>query len=74
MNIFKPCKLTVDGVRVVIDGNRVVSVESGDFLASPELSAKALREATRIRRNRASRARYNMMRDLGMIKTPYGWE
>ena len=37
--------------------------------------AKAVRhEAARQRRNRNSRERNQAMRDLGMKRTPYGWE
>lgn len=32
------------------------------------------REAARQRRNRANREKYQAMKDLGMVKTPYGWE
>lgn len=41
----------------------------------PEFIAKAVRaEAARQRRNRNARERNQAMRDLGMVKTPYGWE
>ncbi len=32
------------------------------------------REAARLRRNRNARERSQTMRDLGMKRTPYGWE
>lgn len=41
----------------------------------PESLAKLVRrEASRLRRNRNARERNQAMRDLGMTKTPYGWE
>lgn len=41
----------------------------------PEFVAKEVRaEAARQRRNRNSRERSQALRDLGMVKTPYGWE
>lgn len=39
------------------------------------IEAKTIcREASRLRRNRKARERSQAMRDLGMKKTPYGWE
>lgn len=39
------------------------------------LEAKTIRrEASRLRRNRTTRERNQAMRDMGMTKTPYGWE
>lgn len=41
----------------------------------PESIAKLVRrEASRQRRNRNARERNQAMRDLGMTKTPHGWE
>lgn len=33
-----------------------------------------IRDAVRLRRNKRARARYDAMRSLGMVRTPYGWE
>lgn len=43
--------------------------------ALEESKAKLIRrEASRLRRNRNARERNQAMRDLGLKKTPYGWE
>jgi hypothetical protein len=39
-----------------------------------DLARKVRREASRLRHNRNARERNQAMRDLGMKKTPYGWE
>lgn len=39
-----------------------------------DLAQEVRREASRLRRNRNARERNQAMRDLGMTKTPYGWE
>lgn len=39
-----------------------------------DLAARVRREASRQRRNRNARERADVMRSLGLVKTPYGWE
>lgn len=84
----KPCRVTYQGVRysVAVDGQvfptwkNVATVPGGRNTwslgdAVDVTLAKAVRaEASRQRRNRNSRDRDQGMRDLGMKKTPYGWE
>jgi hypothetical protein len=52
-------------------------VSAGTFLAdvngSPEAEAVAA-ELRRKRRNAKRRANYRAHRDLGLVRTPYGWE
>lgn len=38
------------------------------------IAKKIRQEAQRLRRNRNARERNQARRDLGMVKTPYGWE
>jgi hypothetical protein len=45
-----------------------------DAVAAQPLTAQDKKDRAKVRRNQKARARYQAMRDLGMIKTPYGWE
>lgn len=45
------------------------------YVAQSEESARTEMQASKRRRiNARNRARYGMMRDIGLVKTPYGWE
>lgn len=85
----KPCRVTVDGTRYEISADGTVRptwIETPDPMAhtdggrvyGPQASAEEARrvraEASRQRRNRNARLRDQAMRDLGMVRTPYGWE
>lgn len=48
-----------------------VLTETGNALATEH---KAKLASARAKRNAASRGRSQAMRDVGMVKTPYGWE
>lgn len=85
-----PCRVTYEGIRYQIESNGEVrpvhvNLQTGNSLpysevrestvALPDHLAKLVRrEAARQRRNRANREKYQAMKDLGMVKTPYGWE
>lgn len=83
-----PCRVTFEGTRYFVakDGQvyptwkNVATVPGGRDTWSlgealdPAAAQAVRREAQRQRRNRNSRERNQVMRDLGMVKTPYGWE
>jgi len=78
----KPCRLTFNGQRYQINQDGSVYLIVSDPYATvqapaPESAdiAKAVRaEASRLRRNRHARVRSQVMREMGLVKTPYGWE
>lgn len=84
----KPCRVTFEGNRyfVAADGKvfptwQNVATQAGGhdtWSLGAELdsdtAARVRREAQRQRRNRNARERNSAMRDLGMKRTPYGWE
>ncbi len=45
-----------------------------DVAATVDEARAILAELKRRERNAARRGRYQAMRDLGMVRTPYGWE
>lgn len=83
-----PCRVTFEGFRYQISADGTVHGVRGALRNEPTLKgaiyddpvidanhAKLVRaEAARQRRNRNARERNEVMRDLGMKKTPYGWE
>ena len=77
-----PCRVTFQGVRYEIskDGSvrrfRPVDVNfsEAELPVSPEFAKDVRAEASRQRRNRNNRERHSVLRSLGMVKTPYGWE
>ena len=75
---YKPCRVTFETTRYAIDGAGNVTAlvsDSGDWeWVAAERAALVRAHASRLRQNRNSRERYQAMRDLGMVKTPYGWE
>lgn len=75
MKTFKPCRVTVSGVRYEVNSDRVVTEIGGPGgPVHPDIARNVLSTVSRLRRNRARRDRYDAMRSLGMVKTPYGWE
>lgn len=79
MKNFKPCRLTFEGRRYQIDARALVSeisATTGDFIqfAADQTAIKVRCDASRRRRNRASRERYDGMRSLGLVRTAGGWE
>lgn len=81
-----PCRVTYDGNRFHVCSNGKVyfcyreKLVDGSYIdldgseCSETLSKAVRREASRLRRNRNARERNQAMRDLGMVKTSYGWE
>lgn len=73
----KPCRVTFCDVRYHIACDGTVSVVNEYGLGPTtdrELDKQVRAEAARQRRNRNSRERNQAMRDLGLVRTPYGWE
>jgi hypothetical protein len=81
----KPCRVTYQGTRyqVNLDGSvfpidRTAEAYSVVPAFGPQAGAHLAklvrREASRQRRNRNSRERHQTMTDLGMKRTPYGYE
>lgn len=76
-----PCRVTYEGVRYQIESNGTVRtspfVNGSHVPGAPEPESVARlvrREASRLRRNRTARERHSTMKDLGYVKTPYGYE
>lgn len=83
-----PCRVTHEGQRYQVESNGEVRMVPAEFMALnaavdvrrsqpvlEESTARLVRrEASRQRRNRNARERNQAMRDLGMVKTPSGWE
>lgn len=79
-----PCRVTFEGRRYHVAANGAVTLVSGPGITegtyhavSPEpeeLARLVRREASRQRRNRNARERHSVLRSLGLMKTPYGWE
>jgi hypothetical protein len=75
---FKPCRLNYRGARYQIAADGTVCLMDGttvDAAVDAALSAHVRAEATRLRRNRAAREKYRVMRLLGLVRCPDGsWE
>ena len=58
------------------DGLCTCPICNGDieWLRQENAKAAAKEETKRLRRNAQARARNQARRDLGLTKTPYGWE
>lgn len=82
-----PCRVTFNGQRyfVASDGQvyptwqNIGTIGQGNTWSlgaalDREPAAAVRREARRQRRNRNARDRDQARRDLGLVKTPYGWE
>lgn len=77
-----PCRVTYEGVRYRVLSNGDIQSVAGTFteFTGPLISAHesvarlVRREAARQRRNCNARERHSTMKDLGYVKTPYGWE
>lgn len=75
----KPCRVTFEGSRYQIasEGKVYPCDRVTHQLSAPvsiTLACLIRNEASRQRRNRNARERNEAMRDLGMVKTAYGWE
>ena len=79
----KPCRVTYEGQRYQISADGIVYpceylAPSGTWYlhaaADSDLARAVRAEASRQRRNRSNRERYDAMRSIGMVKTAYGWE
>jgi hypothetical protein len=57
--------MTAKAVRLALSNIEAMDENTGRLIR---------REASRQRRNRNARERNQVMRDIGLIKTPYGWE
>lgn len=77
-----PCRVRYQGCFYKIQENGEIFhtvIRNGEWLVArfPEKEERAKlirREASRLRRNRNARERNQARRDLGLKKTPYGWE
>ena len=83
-----PCRVTFEGQRyyIAVDGQvyptwqNIATVPGGvntwslGATLDRTQAQQVRREAARQRRNRNARERNQAMRDLGLTKTPYGWE
>lgn len=73
-----PCVVYVESMstRFKVHSNGSVQIVGQETVYEPEdrISKVVRREASRLRRNRNARERNRAMRDLGLVKTPYGWE
>ena len=52
----------------------IIRTMEWDVPVDAQTATAVRREAARQRRNKTSQERYRAMRDVGMTKTPYGWE
>ena len=84
-----PCRVKVDGAYYRVRSNggvyrlhivrqdlngRPLEFTQEEFPLLATDAREVRREASRLRRNRNARERNQAMRDLGMVKTPFGWE
>ena len=74
---MKPCRLTLDGKRYLVNQHGVVAqLAGGDFMSgyniidfcNSETTDAVLAEVRRLRANKNRRERDQAMRDLGMVK------
>jgi hypothetical protein len=80
--ICKPCRITLDGVRYEVSRDGTVRPMGADLNppytygepVSEDVAARVRQDAARRRRNLNARNRYDALRSIGMVKTPYGWE
>ena len=75
----KPCRVTHHGTQYqVLKNGNVQRLENGvstiEYEAYQPFAADVRAEVARQRRNRNARERSDVMRSLGLVKTPYGWE
>lgn len=70
---LRPDQMEVEGVKTLGD---LIQYEKSHtlYFAYQQPAAEIRKESQRLRRNKLSRERNQAMRDLGMKKTPYGWE
>lgn len=73
-----PCLVYVESMstRFHVHSNGSVQICGQETVYEPEdrISKVVRREASRLRRNRNARERNQAMKDLGLTKTPFGWE
>ncbi len=86
IGMTKTTRLTFEGFRYQINKDGTVFAQMGALRNEPTSAPftdqvidldciKAVKaEAARLRRNRSARERADVMRSLGMKRTPYGWE
>lgn len=75
MSKFRPCRLTFNGVRYLIDSNKSVFIfnASGSVPVTDEALAKdVIADAKRQRRNLRARQRHQAYTDLGMVRNRDG--
>ncbi len=72
-----PCNVRHEGTWYHCAGDGTVNIGKGlckEMEVIPEVAKAVKATVARLRRNKAARMRNATMRDLGMVRTPYGWE